>query len=79
MASNDCTVHSMNAQCTVYVPMCAGVHVKLTKRRAYDFLEKLVYVVLPSQNAFEGLLLKSLDKGGNIHFRWEVGVLEVCQ
>lgn len=44
---------------------------------AHNFLEKLVTLVLPSQNAFEGLLVRSLDRLGHLHFRW--GMPAACQ
>jgi hypothetical protein len=52
--------------CTCAPP---GVHVSLSGRDAYDFLEKLVTLVLPSQNAFEGIMLKTLDRQHHVHFK----------
>ena len=49
------------------------MHIKLHGADAYHFLEKLSYLVLPSQNAFEGILLRSLDAAGNLTFRWGAG------
>jgi len=46
-----------------------GVHVALTGAAAHDALEKIVYLLLPSQNAFEGLLVRQLDRAGNMHFK----------
>lgn len=48
----------------------------LEGRQAHDFLEKLVYLVLPAQNAFDGLLMKQLDRAGGLHFRcaWPGGL-----
>lgn len=34
-----------------------------------DMLQKLTYVVLPSQNGFAGISSKSFDRAGNLHFR----------
>lgn len=57
-----------HAQTAAVLPL-AGVYVKLHGAEAYDFLEKLTYLVLPSQNAFEGILTRSLDRAGHLHFR----------
>lgn len=46
-----------------------SVKVRLTGRDAYDLLQKLVYVLLPSQNGFSGITSRSFDKAGNLHFR----------
>jgi ribosomal protein L5 len=46
-----------------------GVHVTLSDAAAHDALEKIVYLLLPSQSAFEGLLVRQLDKAGHIHFK----------
>ncbi len=40
--------------------------VTLRKERAYDFIEKLVHLVLPRTRDFVGWNEKSFDKGGNI-------------
>ena len=42
---------------------------KLHGAEAHDFLEKLAYLVLPSQNAFDGILMRQLDSAGTLHFR----------
>eukprot|EP00879_Flechtneria_rotunda_P016389 GHRR01017147.1.p1 GENE.GHRR01017147.1~~GHRR01017147.1.p1 ORF type:complete len:225 (+),score=89.09 GHRR01017147.1:794-1468(+) len=46
-----------------------AVKVRVQQGTAMDLLQKLVYVVLPSQNAFGGVNSKSFDRGGNLHFR----------
>jgi ribosomal protein L5 len=46
-----------------------GVHVTLRGPSAHDALEKLVYLLLPSQSAFDGLLTRQLDAAGNLHFK----------
>jgi hypothetical protein len=43
--------------------------VRLAGGAALDVLQKLAYLVLPSQNAFSGVSSKSLDRAGNLHFR----------
>jgi hypothetical protein len=48
---------------------CAAVKVRLAGGAALDVLQKLSYLVLPSQNAFSGVSSKSLDGAGNLHFR----------
>lgn len=42
---------------------------RLTGRDAYDLLQKLVYVLLPSQNGFSGVTSRAFDRAGNLHFR----------
>jgi ribosomal protein L5 len=46
-----------------------GVRVTLRGRAAHDALDKIAYLLLPSQNAFEGLLVRQLDAAGGLHFR----------
>lgn len=46
-----------------------GVHVSLRGPEAYDALEKIVYLLLPSQNAFDGLPDSQLDRAGHMHFK----------
>ncbi|KAF6253081.1 ribosomal protein L5 domain-containing protein [Scenedesmus sp. NREL 46B-D3] len=46
-----------------------AVKVRLAGGAALDVLQKLSYLVLPSQNAFSGVSSKSLDRAGNLHFR----------
>ena len=46
-----------------------GVRVSLSGAAAHDALEKIVYLLLPSQNAFEGLLVRQLDRAGHMHFK----------
>jgi ribosomal protein L5 len=43
-----------------------------------DFLQKLTYIVLPSQNGFAGVSSRAFDRAGNLHFRW-VRVCSVLQ
>jgi ribosomal protein L5 len=45
------------------------VKVRLVGAAAYDMIQKLNYVVLPSQNGFSGVTSRSFDKAGNLHFR----------
>jgi len=42
-----------------------GLYVTLRRRRMWDFLEKLIKVVLPRQRDFHGLSSKSFDSNGN--------------
>ncbi|KAF8067114.1 RPL5 [Scenedesmus sp. PABB004] len=46
-----------------------AVKVRLVGGEALDLLQKLAYLVLPSQSAFAGIPARSLDRGGNLHFR----------
>lgn len=45
--------------------MVVGLKVTLRKTRMYDFLDKLINVVLPRVRDFRGLSIKSFDKKGN--------------
>ncbi len=45
-----------------------GAKVTLRGQRMYDFLERLVTVVLPRIRDFRGLSLSGFDKSGNYHF-----------
>jgi hypothetical protein len=36
---------------------------------AHDMLEKIAYLLLPSQSAFEGLLARQVDAAGHLHFK----------
>jgi len=44
-----------------------GVKVTLRGKRMYDFLEKLIKIVLPRLRDFRGVSLKSLDEHGNLN------------
>jgi ribosomal protein L5 len=46
------------------------VKVRVSGGAALDLLQKLTYVVLPSQNGFRGVSSRSFDRAGNLHFRW---------
>lgn len=50
----------------IRVGLPIGVKVTLRGQRAYDFLEKLVTVVLPRVRDFKGLNASSLDGRGNL-------------
>jgi large subunit ribosomal protein L5 len=43
-----------------------GAKVTLRRKRMYDFLEKLIYVVLPRIRDFKGISLESFDQRGNL-------------
>ena len=45
--------------------MPVGIKVTLRGERMYDFLDRLVSIVLPRMRDFRGLPLKSFDKSGN--------------
>ena len=47
--------------------MVIGMKVTLRGQRMYDFLEKLVDVVLPRVRDFRGLTAKAIDQGGNLN------------
>jgi large subunit ribosomal protein L5 len=44
-----------------------GVKVTLRRKKMYDFLEKLIKIVLPRVRDFRGVSLKSLDEYGNLN------------
>ena len=46
--------------------MPIGLKVTLRGQRMYDFLDRLIHVVLPRSRDFQGLDEKSLDKKGNM-------------
>lgn len=46
--------------------MPVGVQVTLRGKRMYDFLERVIHIVLPRSRDFQGISLKSIDKGGNL-------------
>lgn len=47
--------------------LAVGLTVTLRGQRMYDFLEKLINVVLPRVRDFQGLRAKSIDQGGNFN------------
>lgn len=48
--------------------MPVGLMVTLRGQRMYDFLEKLIGIVLPRVRDFRGVSSKSFDKNGNFNF-----------
>ncbi len=46
--------------------MAVGAHCTLRKKRMYDFLEKLIWVVLPRTRDFRGIDAKCITKQGDI-------------
>ncbi len=46
--------------------MIVGAQVTLRGERMYDFIEKLIMLVLPRTRDFRGIPLKSVDKEGNL-------------
>ncbi|HDM32023.1 MAG TPA: 50S ribosomal protein L5 [bacterium] len=46
--------------------MPIGVKVTLRRQRMYDFLARLIHIVLPRLRDFKGIDLKSFDKSGNL-------------
>ncbi|MEK7657841.1 MAG: 50S ribosomal protein L5 [Patescibacteria group bacterium] len=44
-----------------------GLKITLRRRRMYDFLERLVRIVLPRVKDFKGIELKNIDQGGNLN------------
>jgi large subunit ribosomal protein L5 len=47
--------------------MPVGLKVTLRKKRMYDFLFRLINIVLPRTRDFRGLSAKSIDGGGNLN------------
>jgi len=46
--------------------MVIGAKVTLRRKRMYDFLERLIYIVLPRIRDFRGISISSFDKAGNL-------------
>ena len=46
--------------------MVIGLRVTLRRKRMYEFLDKLINVVLPRVRDFQGIKISSIDKEGNI-------------
>jgi len=46
--------------------LLVGMKVTLRSQRMYDFLNKLINIVLPRTRDFRGLSIKSIDKSGNL-------------
>jgi len=46
--------------------MPIGATVVLRGKRMYDFLERVIHIVLPRSRDFQGILPQSVDKGGNL-------------
>ncbi len=44
-----------------------GAMVTLRGERMYDFLERLIHIVLPRSRDFNGLAVKSIDNSGNLN------------
>lgn len=55
--------------CVAICVTAAAVKVHLKSSEALEFLQKLVYIVLPGQNGFTGISSRALDGAGNLHFR----------
>lgn len=48
--------------------MPTGIFVTLRREKMYNFLEKIIKIILPRLRDFRGLSKKSFDKNGNFHF-----------
>ena len=46
--------------------MPIGAKVTLRKEKMYDFLERLIHIVLPRTRDFRGIEKKAIDKKGNL-------------
>jgi large subunit ribosomal protein L5 len=57
-----------NASFKLREGMKVGVKVTLRRQIMYNFLEKLIYVVLPRNRDFKGFSRKSFDGNGNFSF-----------
>jgi len=44
-----------------------GLQVTLRRKRLWDFLTKLIHIVLPRVKDFKGIDLKNIDKSGNLN------------
>ena len=47
--------------------MKVGLAVNLRGQRMYDFLDRLIHIVLPRSRDFRGLDQKNIDQGGNLN------------
>ena len=47
--------------------MTVGMAATLRGKRMYDFLDRLINIVLPRSRDFRGLLEKNIDQGGNLN------------
>ncbi len=47
--------------------MKVGLAVNLRGQRMYDFLDRLIHIVLPRSRDFRGLLEKNIDQSGNLN------------
>lgn len=47
--------------------MIIGIMATMRGRRMYDFLDRLITIVLPRSRDFRGLLEKNIDQGGNLN------------
>ncbi len=47
--------------------MAVGAMVVLRKKMMYDFLERLINIVLPRERDFQGIKVNSIDKQGNLN------------
>lgn len=58
-----------------------GLKVTLRSRRMFDFIEKIIKIVLPRVRDFKGIDLKNIDKQGNLNigFKEHVVFPEVSQ
>lgn len=45
----------------------AGIYVTLRKKRAEDFLQRLIRIALPRTRDFQGIPLSALDESGNLN------------
>lgn len=52
--------------------MAVGLAVTLREERMYDFLDRLIHIVLPRSRDFRGLPEKNIDRNGNLN----VGIKE---
>lgn len=50
------------------IGMPVGISVTLRKKKMYDFLDRLINIVLPRVRDFQGIPNKSFDKNGNYSF-----------
>lgn len=57
--------HKAISNFKVRIGMPIGLKITLRKKRMYDFLNKLVNVVLPRTRDFRGISVKGFDKRGN--------------
>jgi len=65
--ANLCQAKKAEAAFKTRKGMIVGLMITLRGQRMYDFLDRLVHIVLPRIRDFHGLLEKNIDQSGNLN------------